>query len=505
MDGRINDFINKDKSLLIAPAGYGKTHFLAECIKHTPENSKQLILTHTHAGIASIKQKINKLSIPARKYHIETISGFVQKYVLSFHCGDTLNQETKDYFDKVIQASIKIFNSKAVQKTIVASYDGLFVDEYQDCTKSQHEITLALSQVLPTHILGDPLQGIFDFNESLVDFDTDLDEFERVKDLDIPWRWKQDGNSDELGDVLKEIRDELNISNVSTFTFPESKGYVFSVFEISESDIYKPQSIYRKHLNTLISNPNSIERFNSILFLIPEYIDRGIPKGNTASRAKLKTTIDYSKQLRLLESFDNRDYYNVVKIIDALVEGIHRKRKKVARIKENLLFKLFNKTEINLWFGVDNVKSRQGVNKAKSTILKELVSASITLPSYQAYLALIAFLKNELKLKHSRPELVFSIVKALNIAIENDELALDAMKRYKNIKRVVGRKVDGKYLGTTLLTKGLEFDTVVILNAHRYTNPKHLYVALTRAAKQVVIFTECDTIRFKHKVDLIQP
>jgi DNA helicase-2/ATP-dependent DNA helicase PcrA len=68
------DFISKDKSLLIAPAGYGKTYSLAESLLHTPPNEKQLILTHTHAGIASIKEKIKGFKISGEKYHIETIT-----------------------------------------------------------------------------------------------------------------------------------------------------------------------------------------------------------------------------------------------------------------------------------------------------------------------------------------------------------------------------------------------------------------------------------------------
>ena len=47
-------FVDSDKSLLVAPAGYGKTFTIVECLKHT--TGKQLILTHTHAGIAAIKE-----------------------------------------------------------------------------------------------------------------------------------------------------------------------------------------------------------------------------------------------------------------------------------------------------------------------------------------------------------------------------------------------------------------------------------------------------------------
>ena len=63
------------------------------------------------------------------------------------------------------------------------------------------------------------------------------------------------------------------------------------------------------------------------------------------------------------------------------------------------------------------------------------------------------------------------------------------MKNIRNVKRRMGRKIVGKCIGTTLLTKGLEFDTVAILNTHKFNCPKNLYVALTRASKRLIIFT----------------
>jgi superfamily II DNA or RNA helicase len=58
-------FISHDKSLLIAPAGYGKTHFIMESLQHT--EGKQLVLTHTHSGVASIKAKLQKANMPTKK------------------------------------------------------------------------------------------------------------------------------------------------------------------------------------------------------------------------------------------------------------------------------------------------------------------------------------------------------------------------------------------------------------------------------------------------------
>ena len=64
----LTDFITEPKSLLIAPAGHGKTYAIASCIKLCPIGEKQLVLTHTHAGISSIKKKLQKLKVEDNKY-----------------------------------------------------------------------------------------------------------------------------------------------------------------------------------------------------------------------------------------------------------------------------------------------------------------------------------------------------------------------------------------------------------------------------------------------------
>ena len=59
-------------------------HTLAECIKYCPDNQKQLILTHTNAGIASINEKLRELEIDSSKCHINTICGFAQSMCCLF-------------------------------------------------------------------------------------------------------------------------------------------------------------------------------------------------------------------------------------------------------------------------------------------------------------------------------------------------------------------------------------------------------------------------------------
>lgn len=64
----------------------------------------------------------------------------------------------------------------------------------------------------------------------------------------------------------------------------------------------------------------------------------------------------------------------------------------------------------------------------------------------------------------------------------------------RNILRKQGRKVKGKAIGTTLLTKGLEFDTVVVFQADMITDRRNFYVAISRATRNLYIITSSDKI-----------
>ncbi|CAB3863729.1 hypothetical protein LMG26689_02627 [Achromobacter animicus] len=55
---KLNDFTTK--GYVIAPAGYGKTHLIAMAVKVATK--RQLILTHTFAGVNSIKTKMTELT-----------------------------------------------------------------------------------------------------------------------------------------------------------------------------------------------------------------------------------------------------------------------------------------------------------------------------------------------------------------------------------------------------------------------------------------------------------
>ena len=208
-DDLLEEFLSKKKSLLVSPAGYGKTYTIVECVKKA--QGKSLILTHTHAGIAAIKKKLLSANVSKDKYQVETITSYAQKYVKSFYVGEipSIDAQTNNYWQFILEKAESIFKISHIREVIHSTYNNLFVDEYQDCTISQHKMILALAEILPTHILGDPLQGIMEFGEKLVDFTNDLTDFDILPELDTPHRWYQDGNNRQLGDFLKDVRAKL--------------------------------------------------------------------------------------------------------------------------------------------------------------------------------------------------------------------------------------------------------------------------------------------------------
>jgi hypothetical protein len=490
-------FVDGRKTMLIAPAGYGKTHTIAECLRYT--NGRQLILTHTHAGVASIKDKIKKSNIEYASYNIETISSFAQKYLHAFYTGgDIPEQGARDYHAFVIQKAEEIFRSPMVKQVITTSYEGLFVDEYQDCTKDQHAMITALSVVLPTHILGDPMQGIFDFNGDAVDFETDLNEFNIFPDLSTPQRWYREGNSRGLGDILKEYREQLKLLRPISLTSSAENG--FHVVTTRPGDMLDPKSKYRQGLKTLIQNPNNRPEYESLLIIVPEYAEiknngDSVPKGNIKHRAQIRTQIDYSKSLKLLEAIDDRTFYSIAKNADGLIEGIARAKNKVTRIKKDGLAIIFNKTDIDIWFNDNGLKNKRGEEeKERSINIQIKMDAFFSSPSAANLSGIILEAKTGLKLKYKRDEIIFSFLRALKEAEQFNIPVYEAMKKSRDTIRRSGRKIHGKCIGTTLLTKGLEFDTVVILDAHKFECPKHLYVAMTRCCVKLIIFTERATL-----------
>jgi hypothetical protein len=187
-----------------AAAGCGKTEYIARCIAEAT-SGRFLILTHSNAGVHSITNRLRTHRVNPSRYHVETIARFTLRFCRSYRA-------ISGYFDdctlrgSYVRAAT-LFRDSALRRILSSSYDKLFVDEYQDCSVEQHELILALSDILPCTILGDPLQGIFGFNEQLVDWDVIDTQFERSDPLTTPFRWQN--TNPRLGIWLTDVRTSL--------------------------------------------------------------------------------------------------------------------------------------------------------------------------------------------------------------------------------------------------------------------------------------------------------
>lgn len=465
----IEAFLSADKSIVIAPAGYGKTHTIAEAIAAYNGQKKVLVLTHTHAGIASLKKKFEEQHIPAPKYHLDTICSYALAMTKTYHINkDEIPSEaqTSAMFKFAVEHATKILHAKPIKRLLNAKYDHLIVDEYQDCTESQHRMIMEMSVTLKTHLLGDPLQGIFGFKEPIVSFkDPSFAPFyANCHQLDTPWRWRNASRND-LGQDLALIREKLNNNE------DVNLGYYNSIefLPAPETDYTQPRSAYKQKVFEVL-------RDESVLLIHPR-------SENPAGRVKF---IQQFPQLRMIESIDDKSYYDFCDTFD------RKDGNDLVVATVEMMRELAKASAINVWFN-DNCnlkrKSEEGDLRQRNK-LAGIIEPLMARKSYGIVAALIEAIQNLPEVKVYRKDMIEDLCKALRDADRLGLTAKEAIERNRNIIRRKGRRILGKGIGTTLLTKGLEYDTVVVLNAHQFKDRKQLYVALTRCCRRLVVIAK---------------
>jgi DNA helicase-2/ATP-dependent DNA helicase PcrA len=467
----IEAFLSADKSIVIAPAGYGKTYTIAEAIAAYRGDKKVLVLTHTHAGIASLKEKFAQKGIAAAKYHLDTICSYALNLTKTYHINkEELPDESdmKALFDFAINHATSILKAKPIRCMLAAKYEHLIVDEYQDCTEKQHRMILEIANTLRTHLLGDPLQGIFGFRaEPVVDFDDEsfAPFYDHCQQLETPWRWNNVGKA-ALGQDLARIRQKLEaVEDVDLREY----GSIFCLVG-DEQDYARPQTDIRKQI---------FRELNRDAVIIHP-MSTGVNP-----RKKVAQQFERYVPLQVIEPIDAKDYYEWCDAFDRL-SGLP-----LIRSVADMMVVASSKTPVDYWINAKGElkrKSKEADVEARSG-LEEITNSLCLEKSY----GLIAFLINAIGKLYNvtvyRKEFVRNMVKVLVDANKLGLSAAEALVRNRNMVRRSGRALTKKSIGTTLLTKGLEFDNVVVLNAHKFDSPRHLYVALTRCCKRLVVIT----------------
>lgn len=190
-----------------APAGSGKTEAIVRTVAQYCA-ARQLVLTHTHAGVDALTRRFREHRVPAAKYHVDTIAGWAWAWVRNYP-QIALYPGSRDIaaWEEIYPAAARLIQKDFVRRGIRNSYAGIIVDEYQDCTVPMHGLIVALADILPCRVLGDELQGVFDFGaEPLVDWTAVRAAFaNELGGLETPHRWIRAGN-ERLGRWLMQAR-----------------------------------------------------------------------------------------------------------------------------------------------------------------------------------------------------------------------------------------------------------------------------------------------------------
>ena len=470
-------FLNTSPNLLVAPAGYGKTHTIAKSVdvlQKAGEENSVLVLTHTNAGIASIREKIKKESVRLRNVTICTIAGFLQKIVHSLS-KVPLQQgnDSNDFYSKLYASALELFqeNNSILKIAIESSYDHIFVDEFQDCNKQQYEIVKIISRWdIRVHLLLDPLQTIFNFEVDHPDYLA----FEKrcrtsnpnkVFQLDIPYRWRNVNSPLEqyVPQWRTTIQDALN-QGAKSIDLRRLPGVMY--FSGTFADALNKINTY-------------LRKAGNVLVLHSHY-----KKNNIQARGKICLGSGY--RLRMMESIDHSDFYDVAAAIDLSIQN----NDSVEAIVYSILQKSGASTNnLEKWIKPNHLVSKQSdEDKALASILSVAVSRQ---PKEQAIIDSIGVVTKRIGLPIQRVDFLSDILSAISSTMASGHTVLEEVTRKRNLARVQGRKLYGKVIGTTLLTKGLEADTVILIKPSELFNDedglKHLYVALTRAVKEIVL------------------
>jgi len=455
------------RGAMIAAAGCGKTYLIAKAVAEYG-NGRELILTHTHAGVDALRRRLAAFEVRRKACQVDTIAGWALRLAASFPVSSeipTPKPRSNDEYKAVYAAAANLLSLRPIQEIIGASYTGVYVDEYQDCTLEQHKLVLGLANILPCRIVGDPLQGIFDFgNNTIIDWDTHVaPHFEIFDGPTTPWRW-QDSNP-ELGEWLQGAREKLLTG--------EDIDLCDAPIKWQEADTTRLTQVQRSACFSVLNTDG--DRFVAI---------PGRPYRWHSFAKHLKGIFS------CVEAIDEKDLHDAAKKIDE-TSGIKR---------ADAVFEFAKKCMTKITpFSSALATLRKG-KIPKSTKFAPQIEAFLDVIHTQDLSPIAVALEALTRIpgvRVYRRELLQEMKRAVHAVAAGEAPHLEeAVWLVRNRTRQIGRQLPIFAVGTTLLVKGLEFDHAVVLDGDAH-DAKNLYVALTRGSKSLTIVSRSQVIRPK--------
>lgn len=462
------------------PAGAGKTHLLASAVAVAAERGhRSLVLTHTNAGVDAIRRRLKAFGVPSGMARVETITSWAFSLVRAYPTlADVVVSDTPDWSESehYVGGASRAARASAVAEVHSLSFEYVFVDEYQDCTVTHHELVLAIASAVPkTIVLGDRLQAIFGFAGVLADWESDV--LPRFPEFEIdvsPQRWR--GHNEPLGDWLLELRAELQDGCTVDFGAFSIPGLQWSG-DTSVAALAAAAHSHRDFDETVVlldKWPRTVARHASRLggsYSVMEDINGNFMReqiGGNAARGIPGIPLEGDPDLALWLARFTKACTIGYADLDATVLG---------RLERN--------------------QSLSGLARAEIQPAVEALERLRVTPTY-AELGLVAQeLSAVSAIKIYRWEAWNDTLQAIRMSAENAETPLENLGRVRERLRRQGRRSHARIASRTLLVKGLEYDHVIIADLSQFTDPRNLYVALSRARKTITIIGARSAIDLK--------
>ena len=457
------DLLDIQRGAVIAPAGCGKTHAIVTALAGHQASKPVLILTHTNAGASELRRRLRSRGVRPDAYRVSTIDGWAMRLTGCFPMRSGVSEAapTQLNYPSIRLKAMDLVHAEHVTAIIAASYDRLIVDEYQDCSIRQHGLIELLSQQLPTAVLGDPLQAIFDFNSTdrMVAWHSDVEPiFPEVCQLSVPYRWQNVGAA-ALGEWLLEVRQALTAgAEVDLASAPDGVREIAISGTGQERFTGMIEAARCRHRG---AHETSLVIGSSKDAGSRHQIARAVPGMITIEPVDLKPVVQFAQALRLGSG---------------------------GEANATLRFAAEFVTGVDVDGTVTRMDSlRSGRARTPATALEQAALELSDEPTYQAVANLLEKCSDQGGSRVYRPAISRAAFKALRICVANPSLDLvDAAVQVREENRIMGRQIPPQAIGSTLLLKGLEADHVTVLGAD-VLNACNLYVALTRGARSVTI------------------
>lgn len=464
--------LSSEKGLIVAPAGCGKTHLITETL-NIAKQKPYLVLTHTTAGVAALKQRLKRLGVSNRNYVVATIDGWARHIANLFpvSCNVTATPDNPRVFYPQLRRQVNRYLAAGnISEIISSSYSQLLVDEYQDCSLDQHAIIYSLSEILPTVVFGDPLQCIFNFGGPMPSWAGDVESrFPLLLELDTPWRWINAG-AQGLGEWILYSRSLLLQGGaVDLLSFTEGVHW----HQLSGN--YRADSTNQIRTQYQIRHGGSNK--DSLLVI-------GNPM-HPGSRHKFASA---SIGIDVVEPVELADITSLAADIDML-----RGMDLITRILDSLSDMMTGIGKAGLIKRTQTILA--GRNSKQPSQIELAASYVVEAGSKQSIANLLSALEQSADIRVFRTGAFSAIKDAILLSVSDPaKTTKQAAEVVREQRRHQGdRRIPHCAIGSTLLLKGLEADHVLILDAGEM-NHNNLYVALSRGAKSITVFSRNNNV-----------